>query len=48
MKASAQRHLTVGGAELAAEAFRAGLVDECRLFVSPVSVAAGRLPSRLV
>lgn len=48
MKASAQRHLTVGGAELAAEAFRAGLINECRLFVSPMSVGGGTAPSRLV
>lgn len=41
MKASASRDISVGGAELAAEAFRAGLVDECHLFISPVSVGGG-------
>jgi dihydrofolate reductase len=48
MKTSAGRDLTVGGAELAAEAFEAGLVDECRLFLSPVVVGNGKraLPIR--
>ena len=36
MKASAASDLTVGGANLAAHAFDAGLVDECHLFVCPV------------
>jgi dihydrofolate reductase len=34
--------LLVGGAMLAAAAFRAGLVDECHLFVAPVLVGAGK------
>jgi dihydrofolate reductase len=42
MKASAQRDISVGGAELAAAAFRAGLVDECHLLLSPVLVGAGK------
>jgi dihydrofolate reductase len=41
MKASAERDLTVGGAELAGHALRAGLVDECHLFISPVVVGGG-------
>lgn len=47
MKASASSDLTVGGAELAAQAFEAGLVDECHLFVRPVLVGGGKpgLPS---
>jgi dihydrofolate reductase len=40
--ASASRDLGVGGAELAAEAFRASLVDECQLFLAPVVVGAGK------
>jgi dihydrofolate reductase len=32
----------VGGAELAAEALRAGVVDECRVFVNPVIVGGGK------
>lgn len=42
MKASAGSDLTIGGPGLAAHAFRAGLVDECRLFVAPVVVGGGR------
>ena len=41
MKRSAARDLNVGGAGLAAEALRAGLMDELRLFVSPVLVGGG-------
>lgn len=41
MKESSDRDLTVGGPSLAAAAFRAGLVDECRLFVKPVLVGGG-------
>jgi dihydrofolate reductase len=42
MKAAAGRDLSVGGPGLAADAFRAGLVDEVRLFVSPVVVGGGK------
>ena len=42
LKASAARRLTVGGANLAAHAFRAGLVDECQLLVYPVLLGAGK------
>jgi dihydrofolate reductase len=42
MKAAAERDLTVGGPELAADAFKAGLVDELHLFVSPVVVGGGK------
>ena len=42
LKAKAGRDLTVGGANLATQAFRAGLVDECRLFVWPVVVGGGK------
>ena len=47
MKASAESDLSVGGARLAAEAFRAGLVDEYRTVLFPVAVGAGKrsLPS---
>jgi dihydrofolate reductase len=41
MKASAERDLTIGGSDLASQAFRAGLVDECHLFLSPVAVGRG-------
>jgi dihydrofolate reductase len=42
LKASAERELTVGGSDLAGHAFRAGLVDECQLFVAPVVVGGGK------
>jgi dihydrofolate reductase len=42
VKASAAADLTVGGANLAAHAFRAGLVDECQLFIAPVVLGRGK------
>ena len=42
MKAGADRDIGVGGPGLAAEALRAGLVDECHLFLAPVVVGGGR------
>jgi dihydrofolate reductase len=41
LKASAN-DLTIGGPNLAAHAFRAGLVDECHLFICPVFVGTGK------
>jgi dihydrofolate reductase len=41
LKAEATRDLAVGGSELAAHAIKAGLVDECHLFVTPVVVGGG-------
>jgi len=41
MKDTAARDLSIGGPHLAAHAFRAGLVDEVQLFISPVSVGGG-------
>jgi dihydrofolate reductase len=47
LKAAAGLDLSVGGPELAAQAFKAGLVDECHLFLTPVIVGGGKrsLPS---
>ncbi len=42
MKASAGRDITVGGPDLAAQAIKAGLVDECHLFVAPIVVGGGK------
>jgi len=42
MKTAAGSDLTVGGAELAAQAISAGLVDEYRLFLVPVLVGGGK------
>jgi dihydrofolate reductase len=41
LKDSAGADLSVGGAELAGQALRAGLVDEVALFLSPVAVGGG-------
>ena len=41
-KVSVPSDLTVGGALLAAHAFKAGLVDECQLIVRPVLVGGGK------
>jgi dihydrofolate reductase len=41
LKAQAQRDLTVGGPHLAAQTLKAGLVDECHLFVTPIVVGSG-------
>ncbi|AVT37034.1 dihydrofolate reductase family protein [Plantactinospora sp. BB1] len=42
LKATASSDLTVGGANLATQAFQAGLVDECQLFVLPIVVGGGK------
>jgi dihydrofolate reductase len=42
MKAEEDRDLTVGGADLAAQAIEAGLVDECHLFFWPVVLGGGK------
>jgi len=47
IKATAARDVTVGGSDLSTQAIKLGLVDEVRLFVTPVSVGGGKraLPS---
>ena len=49
LKARAERDITVGGPDLAAQAMKAGLVDECHLFVTPVLVGGGKqsLPDKV-
>jgi dihydrofolate reductase len=49
LKASAGRDISVGGPDLAAQAFKAGLVDELHLFISPVLVGGGNqsLPDKV-
>ncbi|SDT38513.1 dihydrofolate reductase family protein [Microlunatus soli] len=42
LKAESDRDLTVDGPTLAAQAIRAGLVDEYQLFVAPAVVGGGR------
>jgi dihydrofolate reductase len=47
LKGAATSDLAVGGAHLAAQAFEARLVDECRLYISPIVLGGGKpaLPS---
>jgi dihydrofolate reductase len=49
LKAAAESDLSVGGPELAAQALRAGLVDEYQLFLTPIAVGGGKrsLPDKL-
>ncbi|HEX2696606.1 MAG TPA: dihydrofolate reductase family protein [Anaerolineales bacterium] len=42
LKATATRDISIGGPNLAAHAFRAGLIDECGLFLTPVIVGGGK------
>jgi len=42
LKATADRDIGVGGADLAGQAIRAGLVDELHLFLAPVLVGGGK------
>ena len=41
LKADTSGSIGIGGATLAAAALRAGLVDECRIFLNPVAVGGG-------
>jgi dihydrofolate reductase len=49
LKRASISDMTVGGAELAAQAIAAGLVDECQLFLVPMIVGGGKraLPSNV-
>jgi dihydrofolate reductase len=49
LKTSAGHDLLIGGPELAAQAFEAGLVDECHLFLVPFVVGGGTrsLPAKV-
>ena len=42
LKASAATDISIGGADIAAQACRAGLIDEIRLFLVPASVGGGK------
>jgi dihydrofolate reductase len=41
LKAQTDHDLTIGGPDLAAHAFKAGLVDECHFYVNPIIVGGG-------
>ena len=42
LKESVDQDIHIGGAELAAQAFRSGLIDECHLFIKPIIVGGGK------
>ncbi|MBA3806869.1 MAG: dihydrofolate reductase family protein [Solirubrobacterales bacterium] len=42
LKETSGPDITIGGAHLAGQAIRAGLVDECHLFLTPIVIGAGK------
>ena len=42
LKEAAEHDILIGGPELAAHAFRSGLIDECHLFLIPIIVGGGK------
>ena len=42
LKESVEQDIHIGGPELAAHAFRSGLIDECHLFLIPIIVGGGK------
>lgn len=42
MKRELESNIAIGGPELAAEAFRSDLVDECHVFLAPITVGKGK------
>lgn len=42
LKETAQEDILIGGAALAAQAFRAGLVDACHFFLAPITLGGGK------
>jgi dihydrofolate reductase len=42
IKGQAERDISVGGADLATQALKTGLVDECHVFVTPIVVGGGK------
>ena len=42
LKEAVEHDISIGGPELAAHAFRAGLIDECHLFLIPILVGGGK------
>jgi dihydrofolate reductase len=42
LKSASVHDISVGGSHLAAQAIRAGLVDELHLFVTPIVVGGGK------
>ena len=50
LKQTVHHDISIGGPELAAHAFRSGLIDECHLFLTPVIVGGGKpsLPDKVL
>jgi dihydrofolate reductase len=42
MKVATEHEIIIGGPNLAAQAFRSGLIDECHLFIIPIMVGSGK------
>jgi dihydrofolate reductase len=42
LKAASEHDILIGGPELAAHAFRAGLIDECHLFLVPILLGGSK------
>ena len=42
LKEAGEQGILIGGPELAAHAFRSGLIDECHLFLLPIIVCGGK------
>jgi dihydrofolate reductase len=42
LKENVEQDIHIGGSELAAQAFRLGLIDECQLFLIPIIVGGGK------
>ncbi len=42
LKEAAEQDIHIGGSELAAHAFRSGLIDECYLFIAPIILGGGK------
>jgi len=42
LKEAVEQDILIGGPELAAHAFRAGLIDECHLFLTPIILGGGK------
>jgi dihydrofolate reductase len=42
LKETVEQNILIGGPELAAHAFRSGLIDECHLFLIPIIVGGGK------
>ena len=50
LKADARQDISIGGPDLAAHAFRAGLIDEVQLFLAPILLGGGKpaLPNNVL